>query len=419
METGITDAPKHVLPETAPDSKRKPAHPVYQALVMLADLRITVFLFALSMCIVFWGTLAQVDTGVWTVVKLYFRSGIVWIPLKVLMFNCVEDTATQIPFPGGWLIGGAMFVNLLAAHAVRFKLAWNRAGIIVIHLGIIVLMAGEVITGVYAIEGQMPIKEGQTTNQVTQGGEPEFVVIRRINDQEDDIVTVPQALLQTNSEVDDERLPFKIYVLNFMSNSDIIGLDHGVRNLANKGLGLRMQAKKLNPVAGVDPEQRHDAASAYVTLTGRDGKDLGTWLVSAHLDAQWMEVDGKKMKIALRFKQTTRPYYLHLTKFSHKVFPGTTKPRDFRSYVKIVEEDGHEREVEIYMNSPLYYRGETFYQSSWTTDPFTRKADGTVLQVVRNPGWLLPYLSCLLVGVGMLVHFGYTLRKFLAKRRTV
>jgi hypothetical protein len=29
----------------------------------------------------------------------------------------------------------------------------------------------------------------------------------------------------------------------------------------------------------------------------------------------------------------------------------------------------------------------------------------SILQVVENPGWLLPYLSCLLVGAGLIVHF--------------
>ena len=32
-----------------------------------------------------------------------------------------------------------------------------------------------------------------------------------------------------------------------------------------------------------------------------------------------------------------------------------------------------------------------------------------MLQVVRNPGWLLPYLSCTMVTLGMLVHFGIRL----------
>jgi hypothetical protein len=63
------------------------------------------------------------------------------------------------------------------------------------------------------------------------------------------------------------------------------------------------------------------------------------------------------------------------------------------------------------MNHPLRHAGETFYQSG-----FLPKDQGTILQVVRNPGWLMPYISCILVASGMLVHFGLHLIGFLRRR---
>ena len=73
---------------------------------------------------------------------------------------------------------------------------------------------------------------------------------------------------------------------------------------------------------------------------------------------------------------------------------------------------GENREVNIYMNNPLRYGGETFYQSSFATDE-----SGTVLQVVRNPSWLVPYISCLMVSAGLVVQFMYHLVGFARKRR--
>jgi hypothetical protein len=52
------------------------------------------------------------------------------------------------------------------------------------------------------------------------------------------------------------------------------------------------------------------------------------------------------------------------------------------------------------MNNPLRYAGLTFYQASYGQDDRL-----SVLQVVRNPGWLLPYIACGLAGLGMLAHF--------------
>ena len=78
------------------------------------------------------------------------------------------------------------------------------------------------------------------------------------------------------------------------------------------------------------------------------------------------------------------------------------------------------REVLISMNHPLWYggynpfspSGETFYQAG-----ILGSDEGTVLQVVRNPGWLLPYVGCVLVAVGMLLHFGIKLIGFLRLAR--
>jgi hypothetical protein len=62
---------------------------------------------------------------------------------------------------------------------------------------------------------------------------------------------------------------------------------------------------------------------------------------------------------------------------------------------------GESRNVRIYMNNPLRYGGETLYQSGYDE----RDPRVTILQVVRNPTWLTPYLSCTLVGLGLTLQF--------------
>ena len=78
----------------------------------------------------------------------------------------------------------------------------------------------------------------------------------------------------------------------------------------------------------------------------------------------------------------------------------------------VVDEQGPHPSRLIKMNDPLRYRGETFYQQD-----FDHKTEQTtVLQVVRNPAWELPYISCTLVALGMLVHFGIKLIGFIRLR---
>ncbi|MBI2806144.1 MAG: cytochrome c biogenesis protein ResB [Planctomycetes bacterium] len=422
-ETAIQDgappgSPLH--PDAHASPRRAPRHPIVQALMLLADLRLTVVLFALAMLIVFWGTLAQTDAGVWTVVNKYFRCAFVWVPLKVVCFNAIDNTVDAIPFPGGWLIGGVMLVNLLAAHAMRFKLTWNRSGIFLIHAGLIVMMLGEVITGTYQIEGQMVIREGQSSNTVIHPGQTELAIIQRDKDDvaKDHVVTIPARMLQTpGATIEDSQVPFIIEVVEYMVNHKLKFNRRPGKD--QRGLAREFEALPQPEVSGVDPNQKFDLPAMYVKLSTPEGKKLGTWLFSSDLgDSQWITIKDKQYQVRLRFKELARPYTFHLKKFTHDVFPGTNTPKDFHSYIRLIDtKNGVDRDdVEIYMNAPLYYEGETFYQSSWTTDPITHKANGTVLQVVRNPGWLMPYISCAIVGIGMLIHFGHTLYRFVDRR---
>ena len=57
--------------------------PFMQVVLALASLQLTVVLMALSIGLVFVGTLAQVDDGIWTVVEKYFRSAFVLVPLQL------------------------------------------------------------------------------------------------------------------------------------------------------------------------------------------------------------------------------------------------------------------------------------------------------------------------------------------------
>jgi hypothetical protein len=65
------------------------------------------------------------------------------------------------------------------------------------------------------------------------------------------------------------------------------------------------------------------------------------------------------------------------------------------------------------MNQPLRYLGKTYYQAS-----FGKGDTLSILQVVENPGWLLPYISCVLVTLGLLIHFGIVLRRSVRRQMT-
>ena len=104
-----TDGPP--IPPTPREIRR--GNPLYRPLKAIASLRLTVFLFVLSMILVFVGTLAQKDAGTMNVVNSYFWSLYVWVPFQVfgrfgeVFFGLPKDTSIPgaFPFPGGKLLG--------------------------------------------------------------------------------------------------------------------------------------------------------------------------------------------------------------------------------------------------------------------------------------------------------------------------
>jgi ABC-type transport system involved in cytochrome c biogenesis permease subunit len=413
---GITTAPP--AHAAAPQSKRPLPGLLKLVLMPLASLRLTVVLFVLALLLVFAGTLAQVDISNNAAVLKYFRSFYVWIPFAIFFPRKAGfHIPGGFPFPGGWLIGSALLVNLLAAHAVRFRMTWKRSGIFLLHAGLVCMMLGELVTGLFAVESRMSIAEGGLANYVEDLDKAEIVFTRPTANKADtdDVIAIPAAIVRKGGLIRDDRLPVDVVVVKYMINSDLTDAAPK-ENLATTGAGLTNFVVEKSETTGVDSDQSVPIPSAFVTFKDkRTGKELGTYLLSVYLSAfgdppQVLEVDGTKYDVAMRFKRTYKPYTIRLKKFSHDLYDGTDIPRNYSSLVQLEDSSrGENREVLIWMNHPLRYSGDTFFQA----DFLRGQQRGTVLQVVRNPGWTMPYISCAMVAVGMMIHFGILLVGFI------
>ena len=167
------------------------------------------------------------------------------------------------------------------------------------------------------------------------------------------------------------------------------------------------------PVTGKEDDRNEPVA--FVELIGADGS-LGTWMASTQVEEMHMPqhftYGGRSWKIAFRSARRYLPFSLTLLKFSHDIYPGTDIPKNFSSKIRLNPPDGEGREVLIYMNNPLRTAGLTFFQKSFANEDRT-----TVLQVVRNPGWQIPYLACSLMALGLVLQFGLHLAGFARRQR--
>jgi hypothetical protein len=199
------------------------------------------------------------------------------------------------------------------------------------------------------------------------------------------------------------------------NTGDLVSPAKDAVNLATKGVGLNVTAVEQPEGVGVDPDQKFDMPSAYLDLR-KKGTDesLGVYMVTSLSlrEPQVVKSDGVNYEISLRPHRDYKDYTLQLEEFTHTVYPGTNVPKEFKSRIMLVDPAHNEdREVLIYMNQPLRYQGETFYQAG-----VLGRDEGTILQVVHNPGSLLPYIACTMVIVGLAVHFGMSLVIFLRRR---
>src|SRR3954467_8190450 len=156
---------------------------------LITSLKLTIVCLAAGMVLIFAGTISQVHLGIWEAQQRYFQSMFVWWP--------AEGNGFKIPiFPGGHLIGAILLVNLIAAHAKRFRWAWRKFGIHLTHAGLIIMLAGGLFTDLFAVESHMRLAGGDTKNYSEDSRRMELAVIDTTDPELDQVTAIPEALLR-------------------------------------------------------------------------------------------------------------------------------------------------------------------------------------------------------------------------------
>ncbi len=323
-----------------------------------------------------------------------------------------------------WQLIQASMAGLVAmvAAAMVFK---QKAGMVVIHLGIAMLLVNEIYVSTTNEEQQMMMGEGDKTAHTVDIRSLEMIIADTANPESNRLITIPKHKLVVDQKIDHTDLPFLVEVLALYPNSEIVNPDQTNGPAATQGIGLRFAAIPIPVSTGTEMDAKPDQATAYVRLFDRQtNRDLGVWMISQVVfDNGFIDevtVADKAYKIGLRYKHIYKPYSVELVDAQREDYLGTKTPKWFASEFLLTDESqkvDRLRQV-VSMNNPLRYRDETFYQSRhWTQETPTGKRDFTALQIVRNQGWMIPYVACMYVVVGLIAQFGNSLIAFLEKRR--
>lgn len=353
---------------------------------------LSVALLLLLMLLTFLGTLAQVDRGLYAAQREYF-GGLFLVHRLFGVF--------PVPLPGAYLLLALVFVNVVCGGIVRVRKGWKQAGVLIAHLGILLLLAGGFITFHYSLEGHVTLYEGEAANTFQSSRAWELAIVRANADgsatehviPEKDFTDLGGARMRTFFA---QGVPFEVAASGYVRN-------------ARQGA----EGAPLETLPAAD-EPAENIPGVYVTVAAPGAETVHQAVLWGMSPTPWpVPLDGGEWTIQLRRRTWLLPFTLRLDKFTRELHPGTQIPKVFMSEVTQIDGDS-EQAFRIAMNEPLRHGGYAFYQASWgppgagPNDPLFSS-----LAVVRNPADPIPPYASTVICFGLLVQFLLKLAAYL------
>lgn len=322
------------------------------------------------------GTVSQKYIGLHQATRIFFSDIILWFG--------------PIPLPGFPVLITLIFISL--AVKLSFKSPWNvkNSGIILTHIGAILLLFGGLLTALFSSEGYLDLSEGQVKAFVTDYHTRMFVVV---DDKGQMIEQMPHENLKEGDRISLLNLPIKLNVLESCRNCKISKREDASDHTYGMARHMSLSAETL------EHEDENNMSGLTFRLSGAEQD--GIYLVLENvLKYPEFAIAGKTYRFILRKEQRPLPFQIELIDFERSMHPGTDLAKAYQSHVRIYDGPVQWESV-IRMNEPLRYKGYTFFQSSFFETP---EGEVSVLAVVRNAGRTFPYISGLAMCLGILIH---------------
>jgi hypothetical protein len=377
---------------TARPSPTRPAGLGAKVVRFLGSFGLASSLFLLLMLVVLIGTLQQRVMNVDEAQERYFESA--WFVLDVF--------GVPMPFPGGMLLLAVLLVNLVVGGLLRLRWGRSTLGILVTHAGVVVLLVGSAIEYAASDKGHVALAEGRAADTFESYTDWELAIFDVAGSKE---WVVPQEDLERAAGAGrlfvEEGLPFDVRVSGYARNSKLMAADHP---------GEGAEGVVVVPVPSDRKQAEANVPGAYVEVVATGATPSRGVVRGSALAPYTAEVLGATWAFELRRKSWRLPFRIELVEGGREDFPGTDNPSKYWSDVRVVSGESS-RIAHISMNEPLRHEGHTFYQST-----FVRLAEGSSrsgLAVVRNPTDRVPAIACFIIAIGMMVHFGTKLARYL------
>lgn len=363
-------------------------------------------------------TLEQVDYGLHATLRKYFDPQAWFILGELRLPEFMGGVPLVIPMPGGYWVLGLFFINLLLGGIVRIRKGWKKAGVLISHSGILLMILSAGVTELAEQRGTMDFFEGESSNvaqdyyeyvveisERTSGMPKEVQVIR--GEFLSDLFGKPgkngnpgkPAPVRT---VRLAELPFDMQFTRYSKNARVMSVNE---------MAPPADAPLIDGYYIFDKPSEKDAerniAACYGKILPRAGEVLPSFILSGDaFHPHTVKIGERVFVFQLRKHLWAMPFTVRLEKATAEYYPNSSKPKRFESMVTRIE-NGSEAKFEIKMNMPMRYEGLTFYQRMMgrenaqvaTSRPYSQ------LEVVRNPADQWPKYALYIVTFGLFVHF--------------
>ncbi|MCA3244336.1 MAG: cytochrome c biogenesis protein ResB [Alphaproteobacteria bacterium] len=367
---------------------RPPLPPLRQMLLTLAGPKVATVALAWLMVLLVLGTWAQASVGLYQAQLTYFSSFILWLG--------------PLPTPGGATTLAALTLGLSLKLLLR-PWRWQQAGSLLAHLSVWLLLLGGAMTALTSQEGYLRVAEGQTSAVMNSYHTPELAVL---NAHGQTLLKYDVAALQPGARlgVGAEQVFVEAYFPNSQLRERPVPMDDGLTKGARKF--LEFSAKAAEP-----DDERNRPTLLFTKLNAAGEPTARLVLFQGQPVPQPVAFPGQpSATLVLRPAQTPLPFAVQLQQFEQEYYPGTAIARHYASAVKIQSPRSGAWPATIRMNEPLRYQGYTLYQASFVA-PAAAGPTESILAVVRNQGYLIPYVAGVLLCLGLVLHVGLRWRR--------
>lgn len=348
-----------------------------------SSIKLTVFCLFWLTVLTFWGTLYQKTHSLYDATNTFFDS---WF----LVFGAYDAKEGMLwtPLPGGMLIMALLFINLLTSFFAHYRAGFRMPGLMVTHLGLVMLLVGGLATRLFNVEARVDLYEGDKTNIAFSLTDWELSMWSN-PDIGREVHAIDLKHLKEGKELTVEQNGLTFRVQKNFRNADVQVEDDGTS-------GALIPKKPAFNVTENFP----------ALVLGMDGLEGGAdSVVLSALDMRPRIVTnakGEKWMLQVRRKRYQLPVMIELDRFSTQQFPSSSIPVFYRSDVTVHFNEDSKRPGVVEMNHPLRVAGWTFFQTSFSNRGNVTQSSFTA---TRNVGRLIPYWATFVTAAGLFAHF--------------